>query len=328
MRIVRKIIMSLIIIIIGIEIGLAYTAYQILSTSPLLEAALLGVETMTIQADKRSIVMSGQIKTKETKTEYYDVPTYGRYLDAKVQAGAYVREGDVLIEASRRLYRAPFTGYVTEINAEAAYNQARRAAANGTTIENPIVLYTMVSDDYYIESALTEYEINRLPEQQAIKYSIRAGDKDKYHDASIRLISSLPENNIPVSVKKPDISNYTLTLNMDSGKENARVGNHVTIRIHDTAPPTFFIPLNAVIKENNRTYVYLIKEIFKDTIEENGTMTTRETAIVTKKEIVGTQFNGKFRVQSGLIVGDIVATTNVVALGEEMLVRLLRGSEQ
>ena len=312
----KKIIIAVIIIVVAIIGVVGYFGYQTM-TSSTAEVTnitkvtnITEVETTTIQNEKTEIVLSGQVKTKETKTEYYDYLIYGKLWEAKVGIGQHVNEGDIIVEAGKKDYKAPFNGYIAEINAQAAYDEAKKAYDDKTMLEMPTVLYTIISDDYYLETSLTEYEVNRLPETRTIKYAIRAKDIDTYYDASIRMLSALPTVAQPTgtTTTKTDISTYTLTLNMDSGKEQARVGNHVTIRIRDAAAPALTIPTSAIVKEEGKIFVYLVTA---DT----------PTAPVTKKEVKGAEENGKFRVDSGLTTGEVVVTSNVAALTDGKIVQ-------
>ena len=308
----KKILIGVVILSV-IAIGVVgFLGYQTMTTVTTEQATNVPqVETMEIKNDKTEIVVSGQVKTKETKTEYYDYLTYGKLWDTKVENGQHVNEGDIIVESSKKDYKAQFSGYITELNVQAAYDEAKKAYDDQTMVEVPTILYTIVSDDYYIETSLTEYEVNRLPESKTIKYAIRARDVDTYYDASIRTLAALPTAEIAsaATATKTDISNYTLKLNMDSGKELARVGNHVTIRITDANAPVLSIPTTAIVKEDEKTYVYL---------------TTSEGALVTvaKKEIHGREESGKFIVDSGLTTGDMLVTKNVETLNDGATVQV------
>lgn len=301
----KKIVIIVIVAILVVIGGVGYYTYQTLNTAETTTSELTQVQTQKIENTKTEIVLSGVVNTKETKTEYYDYTTYGKYWATPVSVGQHVNEGDIIVESSRKDYKAPFSGYIVELNAQTAYDEAKKAYDDNTMVEMPTVLYTLVSDDYYIETSITEYEISRLPEQRAIKYSIRALDADTYYSASVRLLSALPKASAATSgATKSDISTYTLTLNMDTGKEHTRVGNNVTIRITDANAPVLTIPTTATIKEEDKVYVYLV----------NTDMT------VTKTEIKGADMEGGFRVDSGLATGDIIATSNVNSLTDGMLV--------
>ena len=246
------------------------------------------VETVPIHIETNELVLSGQVKTKETTTAYYDYDTYGKLWDNHATVGQHVNEGDIIVEAGKKDYKAPFSGYIAEINPQAAYDEAKKAYDNDTVVEKPMVLYTLVSDDYYIETELTEYDINRLPANKTIRYAIRALSPDTYYDASIRLLAALPKQAATgTEVKKTDISTYGLTLNMDSGKEVARVGNNVTIRITSQDAPVLQIPATAVFTEAEKTYVYVVSA-FEGQHQ------------LVKTEVTGTVEGDVFTVASGL----------------------------
>lgn len=295
----KKVVIIMLVAIVAVG---GYFGYQIVNSQTTVE--IPQVELLDIKNEQTKIILNGTVATKETKSFIYDYTTYGKHWSTPVTLGQHVNEGDIIVEGSKKDFKAPFDGYITELNVEAAYEQAKKADDNNEMVMNPEVLFTIVSSDFFIDTKLTEYEIARLPEAKNITYSIRAKDVNTSYPASIRLLSSTPITAQPSATGQTssDISSYSLTLNMDGGKELARVGNHVTVRIEDANQQALVIPKTALLEENGKTYVYL----FKETTDTSGT--------ITKSEITGSAVENGFRVETGLSTGDRIVTNDVANL--------------
>ncbi|MGL5042193.1 MAG: hypothetical protein ACRC6X_03695 [Culicoidibacterales bacterium] len=305
MNVKKGIIIAIVIAIIGVGGFIAYN--QILGQ---VVTDAKEIETTTIEDNQTKIILNGTVETKQSETFNYDYETYGRHISTPVTLGKYVNKGDIIVESSKKDYKAPFNGYITELNVDAAYAQAKEADKDEVAIVKPEVLYTIVSNEYFIDTKVTEYEIARLPKKQKITYSIRAKDADVYYGASTRLLSSAPlVDGSAAGQTKSDITSYALTLNMLEGKDKARVGNHVTIKIEDSEPTPLIIPEKLTVKEDGKVFVYTYKE-------DKGIGIGSSI----KLEIKGKSVATGFQVESGLVAGEQVITTEVESLSNGGLV--------
>ncbi|MGL5041888.1 MAG: hypothetical protein ACRC6X_02140 [Culicoidibacterales bacterium] len=287
----KGIIIAMVVAIIG---AVGFGAYFLLNAPENVE--LKKVDVLNIENEQTRIILSGTVQTKESESFTYDYATYGKHQSTPVSLGQYVNKDDIIVESTKKDYKAPFNGYIAELNVDNAYKQAKEAADDSIFLTKPEVLYTIISSDYYIDTRVTEYEITRLPKNQLITYSIRAQDANLYYDASVKLLAGLPIVESPGvgTGSQSDISYYRLTLNMNTGKEQARVGNHVTIRIEDKDHKALIIPQSATIREENRVFVYLFK-----------------ANEATKLEITGKNVETGFQVETGLATGEQIITSDV-----------------
>lgn len=287
--------------IIGIIVAVAvllvggYFGYQIMNgASTTVEQ--VQVEPMTIHKPDTTVILNGTVATPETKAYTYDYATYGELWNTHVYVGQFVEKDQLIVESGKKDYKAPFAGFITSLNVDAAYNQAKRAYDDKEFIEMPETLYTIASSDYYIQTTVTEYEITRLPQNKKITFEVRAAANEQVHTGWVRELSGLP--NI---VAGSDISTYNLTINMpEEAKYAVRLGNHVTVRIADENEEPLIIPATSILELDGKTYVYIIEgesELAK---------------IATKREvIIEQQADGQVRVIEGLLDGEQIAKTNV-----------------
>jgi|GEM_PF-4272991 len=295
----KKIIIVMILAILTVVGVIGYLGYQSMNSTDI-ESSLVTVQTQVINNPQTRMTLNGIVETKETKSYIYDYYTYGKLWDTPVSVGQFVNKDDIIVESSKKDYKAPFDGYIVELNVDAAYKQAKDAYDNNEMIETPELLFTIVSSDYYIETKITEYEINRLPENKKVTYSIRAYDAEKFFDTSIRRLGSAPT--VTTGSNSSDVSTYSLTLNMDSGKEHARIGNHVTIRIEDANKPALIIPKDAVINLDGNLSVFIA------TTNEAGTTTVHQV------QITAQEVDGGYEVTTGLADGDEIVSAGVSGL--------------
>lgn len=301
MSINKKIGIVVLVIILAIA---GYFGYQAMNTPA---AEIKTVETTEITKEDNTIVLNGKVESSESKTFVYDYETYGKLWSTHVVTGQYVSKDDVIVESSKKDYKAPFDGYIVELDVDAAYNQAKRAYDDKEIIEMPLSLYTIANSDYYIQTEMTEYEINRLPENRVVTYSVRANDIEQEFAGSIRQISGQPSQSAT-----SDISTYKVIINIDGGKETTRLGNHVTIRIKDGNEKPIIIPESSVLTEGEETSVYVVERL---------------SAVVNhvskRKVTVEKQEDGQYKVLEGLIDGEAIVTNDVTTLvdGESVVIK-------
>lgn len=299
----KKIVITLVILLIAVV-----TTGFVMSNMMAAPKEVKKVDVLTIHHSPTSLVLTGEIKSKETEKFHYDYNKYGEYQKTLVTLGQYVTEGDIIIESGKKDYKAPFNGYITQLNVDKAYAQAKDAFKEQVIPKEQEILYTLTSDEYYIESEVNEYEVSRLPVQRKITYLIKAAGKQAEYQASVRTLDMLPKSNEmnTTTQTRTDVSLYTLLLNIDTGKEHTRIGNHVTVRIEDAEQPPLTIPTAAVLSESDRYYVYLI-------IKDN-----QNNHVISKQEVRGEFTAEAFRVERGLSEGDLIVQSELtnVSVGE------------
>lgn len=300
-----KIIIGMIAAILVVGGGMGY--YYMIANTEQSETTIVPVTTQTIGKVATDMVLDGEVKTKEIHSEYYDYDTYGKLWSTKVSVGQFVKKDDIIVESSKKDFKAPFDGYITTINADSAYNEAKTASDDKRIVTNPEILYTIVSNDLYIETTVNEYEVNKLPETPKVTYAVRADNPDKYYEGTIRAIAATP-NPAGAGSDKSTISKYQLTVNMNEGKDIVRVGNHVTIRISDSEYQAPVINKDAVIVENGSYFVFVVQTM------SPGVQTIQKTQITT------TEVDNGYKLINGLSEGDVIVTKDVTALMDGQMV--------
>lgn len=272
------------------------------------EATIQTVEAYDIVKEDNTIILNGTVETTETKSFIYDYQTYGKLWGTHVTLGQYVEKDQIIVESSKKDYKAPFNGYIIALDVDNSYNQAKEAYDDDEMVEQPLVLYTIANADYYIQSSVTEYEIARLPQDKKITYEIRAESGNTVFDAGVRQLSGEP---LPAT--GTDISTYSFTFNMLTGKDQARLGNHVTLRITDANQKPVLIPITSVIEVEGKHKVYVLESV----LDNNYKVTER---VVTIEE-----YDGQYKVIDGLLDGErivkvlpegITSDTVVILQGE------------
>jgi HlyD family secretion protein len=141
---------------------------------------------------------------------------------------------------------APFTGRVYISNKEAsAENQE---------------LLKLRTTDFNITAQVSERELEKVKEDQKVDILILANDKKT--QGTIEDISDEPEAQEVALGQQPStntsVSSYPITINLDS-KANIENGYHVQINIK-LPNNKFKIPTSAIKEDENKKYVYLIKD--------------------------------------------------------------------
>ena len=222
-------------------------------------------------------------KEKNNKVEFktdaiqpdINIPNEGLDISIEDQIKNYKNEIEKLKKKKYTYEYAPFAGKVS--------------IPNGVSEGENQVLLKLRSNDLYVNSQVSERDLEKIKLNQSVDVMVLANDKNV--KGEIVNISYDPEEPgiLQQEANSSQGANYPVKISLDSN-ENVVNGYHVQIKFK-SSNQLIEIPTTAIKKEGSKRYVYLIKnnKLVKQYIKtkgEKGKFTIVESGLKEKDEIV------------------------------------------